>query len=611
MTTLQQLLIRTGHAKPPATPPANGQSAPPAPSASAAPPALQDAAAAPPPAAPPAAAPPAAAKAPPPAAPPPQMPAPQQAAPAVAPREPAVAPAASAAPAATPPQPPPAAPAARVTPPPAPVEAKTPPAPAPKAPPRAPAARPPAAVAARAVVAAEPEPAIAVGGGAAAMTLDGGPMALGLKLPLEPDWRAVARLGMFIALAFFAGFGAWAALAPLSSATIAPGQVKAEGDRRTVQHLEGGIVREFLVRDGDRVTAGQPLVRLDDTQAGASADLLTSQLDMLRASDARLTAEAAGSARLVFPPDLMARRQEPRVAEVLASQEAVFANRSAALANQIGVLSQRIEQSQAEIRSYQAQANSADRQLALTRDELNGVEQLLQRGYERRPRLLALQRQAAELQGNRDQQRELIVRAERAIAEAQAQIAALRSDRQREIATDQNETQSRIAETQERLRAASDVRRRLDVVAPIDGVVANMRFFTVGAVVRPGEPILEIVPMNEALVVEAQVSPTDIENVSAGLRAEVRFLGLRRRVVPVLLGDVTYVAADVSVNERSGNAFYKATVRIPPDQMRLLDGTILQPGMPTEVYIIAGERTMLGYIFQPVRDSFRRAFRER
>ncbi|MBL8837926.1 MAG: HlyD family type I secretion periplasmic adaptor subunit [Alphaproteobacteria bacterium] len=586
MTTLQQRLIRTGHAKPPAAPPAEAKAAPAAPPAPA--PAKTSA---------PASA---------------QPPVPQGAPPAAAPREAAVArPDKPAPPPATPvakvaaADAPPSTPAQTVRP----AEAKAAPAPAPKAPPRAPSVRPPAA-AARAAH-ASPEPAIAVGGGAAAMTLDGGPMALGLKLPTEPDWRAVARFGLIIAVAFFVGFGAWAALAPLSSAAIAPGQVKAEGDRRTVQHLEGGIVREFLVRDGDRVAAGQPMVRLDDTQAGASADLLTSQLDMLRASDARLTAEAAGAARVVFPPDLVARRHEPRVAEVLASQEAVFANRSAALANQVGVLSQRIEQSQAEIRSYQAQANSADRQLALTRDELNGVEQLLQRGYERRPRLLALQRQAAELQGNRDQQRELIVRAERAIAEAQAQIAALRSDRQREISTDQNDTQSRIAETQERLRAASDVRRRLDVVAPIDGVVANMRFFTVGAVVRPGEPILEIVPMNEALVVEAQVSPTDIENVSAGLRAEVRFLGLRRRVVPVLLGDVTYVAADVSVNERSGNAFYKATVRIPPDQIQLLDGTALQPGMPTEVYIIAGERTMLGYIFQPVRDSFRRAFRER
>jgi HlyD family type I secretion membrane fusion protein len=435
--------------------------------------------------------------------------------------------------------------------------------------------------------------------------------AIDVDLPVEPEWRPTAWAGLMIGLAFVLGFGVWAAFAPLSSAAIAPGQVKAEGDRRTVQHLEGGIIREFLVREGDHVRAGQPLVRLDDTQAGASADMLSSQLDAYRAMDARLAAEAAEAQRVTYPPDILGRRAEARIAEMLAAQDAIFANRASALANQVAVLSQRIEQSQAEIRSYQAQANANDRQLTLTRDELVGVESLVSRGYERRPRLLQLQRQAAELEGTRNQQRELITRAQRAIAEAEAQITALRSDRQRDIANDQNDTQSRIAETQERLRAASDVRRRLELPAPIAGIVANLRFFTIGAVVRPGDPILDVVPLNEALVVEGQVSPSDIENVSAGLRAEVRFIGLRRRVVPVLLGEVAYVAADVSMNERTNTAYYKATIRIPPEQLRLLDGTNLQPGMPTEVYIIAAQRTMLGYLFQPLRDSFNRAFRER
>jgi HlyD family secretion protein len=435
--------------------------------------------------------------------------------------------------------------------------------------------------------------------------------AVDADLPVEPDWRPTAWIGLMIVLAFVLGFGVWAAFAPLSSAAIAPGQVKAEGDRRTVQHLEGGIVREFLVREGDRVRAGQPLLRLDDTQAGASADVLSSQLDAFRAVDARLTAEATEAQRVIYPPEILARRGEPRIAEMLTAQDAIFANRAAALASQVNVLSQRIEQSQAEIRSYQAQATSNDRQLTLTRDELNGVEQLVSRGYERRPRLLQLQRQAAELEGTRNQQRELITRAQRAIAEAEGQIASLRSDRQRDIANDQNDTQSRIAEAQERLRAASDVRRRLEVAAPIGGIVANLHFFTIGAVVRPGEPILDIVPLDEALVVEGQVNPADIENVTAGLRAEVRLVGMRRRVVPVLVGEVIYVAADVSMNERTNNAYYKATIRIPPEQMRLLDGTVLQPGMPTEVYILAARRTMLGYLFQPLRDSFNRAFRER
>jgi HlyD family secretion protein len=429
--------------------------------------------------------------------------------------------------------------------------------------------------------------------------------------PLEPDWRPTAWVGGLIVLTFVLSFGAWAGFAPLSSAAIAPGQVKAEGDRRTVQHLEGGIVREFLVREGDTVREGQTLLRLDDTQAAASADMLMAQLDGFRAMAARLAAEAAEAPRVTYPQDLVARRAEPRVAEVIAAQDAIFSNRAASLGSSIAVLAQRIEQSQAETRSYQAQVTANDRQLTLTREELTGVEQLVSRGYERRPRLLQLQRQAADLEGTRNQQRELITRAERAIAEAQAQIASLRSDRQRDVANDENDTQAHIAETQERLRAAADVRRRLEVTAPIAGVVANLHFFTIGAVIRPGEPILDVVPLGEALVVEGQVSPTDIENVTAGQRAEVRFIGLRRRVVPVLLGEVTYVAADVSVNDRTNTSYYKATIRIPPEQLRLLDGTPLQPGMPTETYILATRRTMLGYLFQPLRDSFSRAFRER
>jgi HlyD family secretion protein len=430
-------------------------------------------------------------------------------------------------------------------------------------------------------------------------------------LPIEPDWRPTAWLGLAIGGAFLLGFGVWAALAPLSSAAVASGQVKVEGDRRTVQHLEGGMIREFLVREGDRVRAGQPLLRLDDTQAAANADMLASQLDAFRASDARLAAEAAGAPRVGYPPDIVARRAEPRIAEVIAAQDAIFANRATALAGQIAVLNQRVEQSQADIRSYQAQIVANDRQLALTRDELSGVEQLLARGYERRPRLLDLQRRAAELEGTRNQQRELVTRAERVVAEAEAQIASVRNDRQRDIANDHSDNQQRISETQERLRAATDVRRRLEVTAPIDGVVTNLHFFTIGAVIRPGEPVLDVVPLNEALVVEAQVSPSDIDHVSVGLRAEVSFTGLRRRVVPVLVGDVAYVAADVSMNDRTNTAYYKATIHISPDQLRLLEGTALQPGMPTEVYIIAAQRTMLGYLFQPIRDSFNRAFRER
>jgi HlyD family secretion protein len=437
------------------------------------------------------------------------------------------------------------------------------------------------------------------------------PDAFGVALPVEPDWRPTARLGLVVFLVFFAGFGGWASLAPLHSATVAPGEIRAEGERRTVQHLEGGIIREFLVREGQSVRAGQVLIRLDDSQAGANADLAASQVDTYRAVEARLAAEAADEARITFPSELAARRSQARVAETLTAQETLFANRRAALQQQVAVLQARIEQSRADIRSYQAQQASSVRQLQLTQDELGTVEQLFRQGYERRPRLLDLQRRAAELQGNRDQQQEMMARAQRVIAEAEAQIAALSSDRRRDIANDRSDNQARLTEAEERQRSTLDIRRRLDVAAPVAGVVANMHFFTVGAVIRPGDAIVDIVPVNEALVVEAQINPDDVESVTPGMRAEVRITGLRWRIRPSLLGEVTYVSADVSLNERTNTSYYKATIRIPPDQLRTLEGATLQPGMPTEVFILGNRRSMVGYLTQPIRETFGRAFRER
>jgi HlyD family secretion protein len=432
-----------------------------------------------------------------------------------------------------------------------------------------------------------------------------------IVLPAEPTWRPATLIGLLILVLFVLAIGAWSVLAPLAGAAIAPGQVRAEGNRRTVQHLEGGIIREFAVREGDAVEPGQTLIRLDDTQAASSTDLLRASIDALRAQLARLQAETEQRDAVRFPADLAARNQESRVVEVIAGQMAIFETRRRSLATQTSVLEQRVQQLEAEIRSRQAQANAHTRQLSLVREELAGAMLLLQRGFERRTRIIALERQVSELEGNRDQELELINRARRAIAEARTQIESLRDERMREATAELRETQNRLVEAEERLRSAADIRRRLDVVAPIGGVVANLRYFTVGAVVRPGEPLLDIVPSQEDLVVEAQVSPTDIDRVHVGQTAEVRFIGLRRRVTPMVLAEVNYVSADIAVNDRTGTTFYRATVRIPHDQLGLLQGAQLQPGMPTEVFIRSDGRSLFTYLFEPIRDSFYRAFRER
>ncbi len=431
------------------------------------------------------------------------------------------------------------------------------------------------------------------------------------SLPVRPPTRTDMWIGIALVVVFTAGLGAWSAWAPLAAATQASGSLVVEGSRRTVQHLEGGIIREFLVRDGDRVVENQVLVRLDDTQTAATAEALRGAVDGFRALDARLAAERIEADRVTFPDDLAQRRGEQRVAEILAGQEAIFSSRQIALDGQSSILRQRIAQLRAEIRSYEAQMKSHDDQLFFVRAEIDDVRGLVEKGLERRPRMLALQRTAAQLVGGRDQQLGLIAKAEQTIQETELQLLQLRNARQAEITTEQRDLQTRLADVEERLRAASDVQRRRDVLAPVAGTITSLRFHTIGGVVRAGEPLLDVVPTEEGLVVEVRILPNDINSVSVDMPAEIRLTAFRQRVVPAVHGKVIYVAADVESDPRTMQSFYRAKIRIDPSQLAALEDVALAPGMPADVMISAGSRTLLRYLAQPLLDSFHRAFRER
>jgi len=431
------------------------------------------------------------------------------------------------------------------------------------------------------------------------------------SVPARPSTRADMWVGIAFVVVFTAALGAWSAWAPLAAATQASGSLVVEGSRRTVQHLEGGIIREFLVRDGDRVVENQILLRLDDTQTAATAEALRVAVDGFRALDARLAAERIAADRVIFPDDLVQRRGELRVAEILAGQEAIFSSRQVALDGQSSILRQRIAQLRAEIRSYEAQMKSHDDQLFFVRAEIDDVRGLVEKGLERRPRMLALQRTAAQLVGGRDQQLGLIAKAEQTIQETELQLLQLRNARQAEITTEQRDLQTRLADVEERLRAASDVQRRRDVLAPVAGTITSLRFHTVGGVVRAGEPLLDVVPTEEGLVVEVRILPNDINSVSVEMPAEIRLTAFRQRVVPAVHGKVIYVAADVESDPRTMQSFYRAKIRIDPSQLAALEDVALAPGMPADVMISAGSRTLLQYLAQPLLDSFHRAFRER
>jgi len=429
-------------------------------------------------------------------------------------------------------------------------------------------------------------------------------------VPLRHRIGAPLAAGAFLLIAFFAGFGGWAALAPLSSATVAEGVIRVETHRKTVQHLEGGIVREILVNEGDKVTAGQVLMRLDKTQSGTTVSVLQDQQDALLALQARLEAERDGLDAIQFPPELSARQSDPKVATVVGGQQKIFDTRRQSLRAQLGILSQRVEQLGSEIAGHKAQLVSANEQIQLTQEEIATVTDLLNRGLERKPRLLALQRQQSYLEGSRGEQLGAIAKAQQEIGEAKLQSADLLDKRSSEIALELRDTQSRLLENRQKLGAAVDVDNRMEVVAPVSGQVVDLKVHTLGGVVRPGDALLDIVPQSDELVVEARVRPVDIDAVHAGQSAQVALTAYKQRTTPRLDGRLATVSADALIDESRHISYYSAEIHIDSSELAKLNGVQLYPGMPAEVMIVTGERTLLQYFIQPVIDSFHRAFRE-
>jgi len=424
-----------------------------------------------------------------------------------------------------------------------------------------------------------------------------------------PPTRGVVLFGMLVMFGFFGGFMAWAVLAPLSEAAIAPGMIKVEGSRRTLQHLEGGMVREILVRDGDRVREGQVLMRLDDVQSGSTVAGLVAQRDAFMAQQARLTAEIARAEDITFPPSLVASR-EARAVEAITGQRALFQARQASLTSQLAVLTNRREQAVGTIASAQGQIDAARRQLTLLVQEEAMRRGLVQQGLARLPELLALQRQLAATEGLIADLTGQIRRANASVEETESQTRQVVDQRLQEVGTELREVVGRLAEVEERLRAAADISTRRDIVAPEDGTIVNLRVFNLGAVLRPGDPAMELVPVRDRLIAEVQIQPMDIDVVFIGLPAEIRLPAFKQRLVPFLHGEVSFVAPDITIDPQTRASHYRAHIRIDAEQLARLPAVFLTPGMPVEAHVQLGTRTFWRYLTQPVVDSFHRAFQE-
>ena len=420
----------------------------------------------------------------------------------------------------------------------------------------------------------------------------------------------IARAGFGVIAAGLVLVGVWLALAPLSGAVIAPGFVKLDTNRKVVQHQEGGIVKSILVRDGERVRQGQVLMVIDDVRLDATLDLLRTQHDGERAKAARLEAERAFLPAVAFPPELAAREKEPKVVELIARETALFRARREALDSQVAVLKKQIRQTEDEARALAGQIAAEERALASQKEELALNQQLAKQGFVQKTRLMGLERAVSEYEARLEEHRAELAKTRQRASELELRVLAQRNGYVQAATDELKEASTRLFDLEERLRPSKDASDRQRIAAPIGGVVVGLRVFTAGAVIGPREVLMEIVPEEQNLVVEARIRPEDINHVRPGSGAEVRLTAYQQRTTPLVAGNVNYVSADRMTDAQTGAPYYVVQVEVKADALEQAGNLKMQAGMPAEVYIRTDSRTAFDYLLAPVTAYLRRGMRE-
>lgn len=422
--------------------------------------------------------------------------------------------------------------------------------------------------------------------------------------------KTVARIGYVVILVTFGALGIWAATAPLDSAVIAPGVVSVEGNRKTIQHLEGGLVRSVLVREGQKVKAGQVLFELDPTQAVAGRDIAENQFMRLLAMEARLTAERDNAPAPRFPAELTSRISEPLVAQTIADEQSQFVERRGTLNGQVELLETRRETYRTEIEGIDEELAGMRQQGAYLDDEITGLKSLYEQDLVPKPRLLALQRERAALTGRIGRSIADRSKAQKGIAETSLSIRQTRQQFYEEVSKQLSETRTQVNDIREKFTVAQDQVRRIRVVSPVSGSAQNLKVFTQGAVVGAGAPLVDIVPDNTDLIVQAHFSPNDIDNLRPGMDAEVRFPSFHSRTLPEINGKVQSVSGDRLTDEHTGNPYFLAQISVPNAELPAEIKGKLTAGMSAEVVVPTGERTVLEYIWEPITKALRNTGRE-
>ena len=422
--------------------------------------------------------------------------------------------------------------------------------------------------------------------------------------------RRYTIAGIVVVLILTCGVGVWAAATEISGALIAPGTIVVESNVKKVQHPTGGVVGQLLVRDGDRVKAGDLLVRLDDTIMRANLAIVTKALTELNARKARLEAERDGAETVKFPDDLMQQADVPEIAQVLMGERKLFELRRSARAGQKAQLQERINQSGEETTGLNAQKVAKEKEITLIEHELAGVRDLFNKNLVPMTRLTSLERDATRIDGERGQLIATIAQAKGKIAELRLQIIQIDQDLSSEVAKEMREIDSKIGEFVERKVSAMDQLKRTDIRSPQDGTVFQSTVHTVGGVMPAGEPIMLIVPEADKLTIEARVNPQDIDKVQLGQIAALRFSAFNVRTTPEIFGTVSRVSADTTTDQRTNQSYYTIRIAMPPEQVTRLGDVKLVPGMPVEAFVKTGERTVISYLMKPLSDQINRAFRE-
>ncbi|MBU4612091.1 HlyD family type I secretion periplasmic adaptor subunit [Achromobacter sp. GG226] len=419
---------------------------------------------------------------------------------------------------------------------------------------------------------------------------------------VDIDDRRHTRAGWFIVLFGVFGFLAWAAFAPLDQGVPAPGTVMVSGNRQAVQNLVGGVVDEILVRDGARVKAGDVLIRMNETQSKSEAESLRGQYYSLMAVEARLAAERDGQTQITYPKALLDAQSDPRVTQSIGLQNQLFESRRLALQSELDAGAEGVAALRAQITGLQSIVSSRKDQAGFLKEQLTGMRDLSREGYVPRNRLLELERTWSQLNGDLAEASAGIVQAQRQISEMQQRMTLRRQEYQREVRTQLTDTQREVQTLHSRITYADFALRHADVRAPASGVVVGLSIFTNGGVVQAGTHMMDIVPADEPLMVEVKVPVHLIDKVYPELPVEMMFTAFNQRSTPHIPGKVVTVSADRLVEEKTGEPYYRVEAQVTPEGEKMLTTHDVRPGMPVEVLVKTGERSLLNYLFRPILD---------